>query len=326
MSSIPPVDPNLPHESRSPLPPLPSLPPRPNHSQHPPVAPQENTRHEPQGYAPYVPVPQVPLAPQAPAYNQQQAPQYYNPSQGGVPPQQPNNGQFNPYGQPQTPKKKSKKGLIIGLIAGGVAFILISLFIIGAVGLAFLNSIGSPEDSAPSPTSDSGTTASDKGQLSYAYGESSSDRMIGFNMKPLQADAGWIFDSSAGTTYNNASGTCHVIINHGYAPDNLVNTGDDAQASVDAIKVIYGTTPLGTIEDKELLYLGKTAETDGMAPFKYSSSKLSTGESAGIWGRVISGSKIAMSLSVICDSEAELEKANKEIESNVYLWPTETNY
>jgi hypothetical protein len=291
--------------------------------QQPPTAPQAS--EEP--YAPQLPVSGSSSSQQPPtAYS---APNPYSPQQSATPPQAPYINQTVPPALP--PKKKNNTVLII--ILSIVGFFLVSGFLL-IVGLILLVGIGaSSSTSTNNDDSDSSgsssvppTESSSTEALGYVYGETSEERIVGLNLEPLKQNAGWIFASDGSISYDNPAGTCNMIVNHGYAPEELVNTGDDAQASVEAIKIIFGTTPIENVEDMQLDYVVTDSTTTGIAPFKYVASTLTTGQEAGIWGRVISGSNIAMTLSVVCDSEAELSKANAEIANNVYVWPTETKY
>lgn len=298
-------------------------------AQQPPVVPQAND--EP--YAPQLPVQELNDSQQPPAaYN---AANSYSPPQGnaqggGVPPQGPYGNQAAPQnGFP--PKKKNNTALIVILSIVGFFFLsgfllIVGFFILVGIGASTSSSNVPASDSKESSSPNSGSTDSSTEALGYVYGETSEERIVGLNLEPLKQNAGWVFASDGSTSYENAAGTCNVIVNHGYAPEELVNTGDDAQASVDAIKIIFGTTPIEAVEDVQLDYVIPDSDTIGVAPFKYVASTLTTGQEAGIWGRVVSGSNIAMTLSVVCDSDAELSKANAEIANNVYVWPTETKY
>lgn len=224
---------------------------------------------------------------------------------------------------PQPPQPKKSKTLIIILAVIFGLIILATLFV-----LAIQIILASFSNIADKPYAANDKTSTEA--LSYKYGETTTkERIFGVDVSGLRTKMGYTLDTSGATNYSSTTNSCHVGINHGFAPKEFINTGDD-ENSTDSLLIGYVNKPEVTkTSDKTFKYVSSDGKT-GSAPVKYVSTTIDsegTSKNVGVYARVITGGQgIIVTMLVACDTEEEFMEASSEFEKTVVFWDTEAKY
>jgi len=258
-----------------------------------------------------------------PPYSQQP----FDPNQPPQGYQGQNYQQGQQFQQPYQPQpKKTNTVLIVVLIAViGIPLLAgLGFFLLAATGaLAILDpSIKEPtENSAP---------IDDASALSYVYGETAPERIIGVDVSGLRTDLGFDLVTNGNTAYTSPTSSCIIGVTSGYAPDEYVGTGDDEKATLDLLEYYSGKDFDATkVTDRTFVYKGENNVT-GAAPVKYLETEIqSQGEKryAGVQARIITGGGgQAITILTSCATQDELDEVQAYLETSAPFWATESKY
>lgn len=185
--------------------------------------------------------------PQNPA--QLQRPQVYQaggyppPSSGwNPPPFNPNQpGVYNAGGYPPQPPTKSNLGLILGLIAGGVALVIFIIVVFAGLSIA---SVTNADNNGPVPVpSTSGTGTPKKTGVDLGFGGTGlpvGKKGAMFTLLNASAD-GWVKQDSptnGAELYSNASDGCSLLTYQTYISDVKPVAGDDEATTYNMFPVV----------------------------------------------------------------------------------------
>lgn len=243
--------------------------------------------------------------------------------------------QWTSYGQPganysyqgsinSPPKSGSNTRLIVGVVVGAIAVVTATVFAV----LLFAGS-GEKDTITTSPETKANSPYSKSEPFSYEYGAQSEESIFGINATSLRTAKDYKLSESGSPAYSSADGTCDVLVNSGYAPEDYLDTGDDGQATEQLVSDYFGDVKVTDKENRLLKYKSSTVD-EAYAPAVYAegvAKDKNSNKKVGVYGRVISGGPgMAITITMSCDSQDALTKTAKDIEGNVQIQAADTVY
>lgn len=237
------------------------------------------------------------------------------------------------YGQPSQmppypgPKRNHTLLIVLLSIFGGAMLIGVLIFV-GLV--AFVNNANKTDSTYTGSDETNPSSSTDTSALSYKYGETATERIIGVDVSGIRTEMGYVLLQNGNTAYASDDSSCNIIVNHGFAPDEWVNTGNDETATEGLLNEYLRKLDHSPLENRDFVYVDEDG-SQGIAPTKYSEAMIDydgNGEQySGTYARVISGApKIVVTITVLCKTDSELQQATEQVEQVVKFWPTEAKY